>query len=135
MTLAEFLTVLLAFGGLALGVRSYFRDQRRDREALKVDAERFEFENESTKRTSRLRANCSTSRHDVISGNSKRDVSHKPLVKKPTRGSSLRSSQSVSHIATPPTRGHEFLRRTRAGRSLETSGLKSGALETKVTRR
>lgn len=44
MTLAEFLTVVIAFGGLALGVRSYFRDQRRDREATKVDAERFEFE-------------------------------------------------------------------------------------------
>lgn len=44
MTLAEFLTVLIAFGGLALGVRSYFRDQRRDREAAKVNVERFEFE-------------------------------------------------------------------------------------------
>ena len=44
MTLAELLTVLIAFGGLALGVRSYFRDQRRDREATKVVAERFEFE-------------------------------------------------------------------------------------------
>lgn len=44
MTLAEFLTVLIAFGGLALGVRSYFRDQRRDREATKVEDERFEFE-------------------------------------------------------------------------------------------
>lgn len=44
MTLAEFLTVLIAFGGLALGVRSYFRDQRRDREATRAEAERFEFE-------------------------------------------------------------------------------------------
>jgi len=44
MALAEFLTVLIAFGGLALGVRSYFRDQRRDREAEKINAERFEFE-------------------------------------------------------------------------------------------
>ena len=44
MTLAEFLTVLIAFCGLALGVRSYIRDQRRDRETAKVNVERFEFE-------------------------------------------------------------------------------------------
>jgi len=48
MTLAEFLTVAIAFTGLALGMRSYLRDKRRDEDTVKVDAERHAFERRMT---------------------------------------------------------------------------------------
>lgn len=48
MTLAEFLTVAIALSGLALGVRSYFRDQKRDEDTAKVDGERHAFERRMT---------------------------------------------------------------------------------------
>jgi hypothetical protein len=48
MTLAELLTIIIAFAGLALGVRSYFRDKRRDEETATVDANRSEFEQRMT---------------------------------------------------------------------------------------
>ncbi len=48
MTLAELLTVLIAFGGLGLGVRSYFRDRKRDDETTTVEKERHAFERRMT---------------------------------------------------------------------------------------
>lgn len=48
MTLAEFITVAIAFAALALGVRSYFRDERRDEDTAKVETERHAFEQRMT---------------------------------------------------------------------------------------
>lgn len=44
MTPAESLTVLIAASGLALGIRSYFRDKKRDDVEAKLDAKRHAFE-------------------------------------------------------------------------------------------
>lgn len=44
MTLAELLTVLIAAAALGLGIRSYFRDKKRDDETAKLEAERHAFE-------------------------------------------------------------------------------------------
>lgn len=48
ITLGELLTVLIALGGLGLGVRSYYRDKKRDDATAKVETERHEFERRMT---------------------------------------------------------------------------------------
>ena len=48
MTLAEFLMAMIALTGLALGIRSYSRDRKRDEETAKVEGERHHFERRMT---------------------------------------------------------------------------------------